>query len=145
MSEPTAKLTKRMVDAAKPAGERFILWDSALKGFGARVEPSGTNTLLVRYRAAGRKRFFALGRFGGLAPEEARALAQEALASVRRGEDPADKRQRERAALTVGQLAERFLAEHVATKRKASTAIHYRCLTERYLLPKTAISTIDPM
>lgn len=136
MTERIAKLTKRTVDAAAPEAERYILWDCALKGFGLRIEPSGTKTFLVRYRAAGCKRFVAVGRFGQLTPEQARGLAQETLADVRRGRDPADERRRERAALSVADLAARFLDEHVGAKRKSSTAVHYRSLIDRYLVPK---------
>ena len=108
MTERIAKLTKRTVDAAEPEAERYILWDSALKGFGLRVETSGTKTFLVRYRIAGRKRFVALGRFGQLTPEQARSLAQEALADVRHGHDPAAERRKERAANSVAELALAF-------------------------------------
>jgi len=131
-----AKLTKRTVDTAQPELERYIVWDSTLKGFGLRVESSGTKTFLVRYRFAGRKRFLAVGRFGHLTPEQARGLAQVTLADVRRGSDPAEERRVERAAITVDELARRFLAEHVGPKRKGTTAVHYRSLIERYVLPK---------
>jgi integrase len=57
------------------------------------------------------------------------------LSSVRHGNDPADERRRERQALTVADLAESFLSDHVEAKRKGSTAIHYRSLIKRYLLP----------
>ena len=130
MTERIVKLTKRTVDAARPEAERYILWDSSLKGFGMRVETSGTKTFLVRYRTAARKRFVAVGRFGQLTPEQARGLAQEALASVRRGHDPADERRKERVALSVAALAARFFAEHVNAKRKSSTAVHYRSLID---------------
>jgi len=136
MRERIAKLTKRTVDAARPEAERYILWDGALKGFGLRVEASGTKTFLVRYRIAGRKRFVAIGRFGELTPEQARGLAQETLAGVRHGLDPADERRKERAALSVADLAARFLTEHVDAKRKESTAVHYRSLIDCYLPPK---------
>ncbi|KAF0210443.1 MAG: phage integrase family [Methylocystaceae bacterium] len=131
-----AKLTKRIVDTAQPEPERYVVWDSTLKGFGLRVEPSGTKTFLVRYRIAGRKRFLAVGRFGHLTPEQARGLAQATLADVRRGSDPAEERRGERAAITVDELARRFLAEHIGPKRKGTTAAHYRSLIERYVLPK---------
>ncbi|WP_232365910.1 Arm DNA-binding domain-containing protein [Methylocystis silviterrae] len=131
-----AKLTKRIVDTAQPEPERYVVWDSTLKGFGLRVEPSGTKTFLVRYRIAGRKRFLAVGRFGHLTPEQARGLAQATLADVRRGSDPAEERRGERAAITVDELARRFLAEHIDPKRKGTTAAHYRSLIERYVLPK---------
>ena len=136
MAERIAKLTKRIVDAAAPEAERYIVWDSSLKGFGLRVEASGTKAFLVRYRSAGRKRFLTIGRFGQLTPEQARGLAQETLASVRRGFDPADERRKERAAISVAELVEKFLDEHVDAKRKKATAQHYRNLLETYLLPK---------
>ncbi len=39
MSDRIVKLTKRTVDVSQqPEAERYILWDSGLKGFGLRVE-----------------------------------------------------------------------------------------------------------
>lgn len=136
MSVRIAKLTKRIVDMAQPESERYVVWDRTLKGLGLRVEPSGTKTFLVRYRISGRKRFLAIGRFGHLTPEQARGLAQAVLANVCRGRDPVEERRGERAAITVDELARRFLAEHVSPKRKGTTAAHYRSLIERYVLPK---------
>ena len=136
MTENVAKISKRTVDAAKAAPERYILWDTELKGFGLRVEASGTKSFLVRYRHLGRRRFLSLGRFGEITPEQARVLAQKALSKVREGDDPVDKRIQDRQAITVRGLAERFLADHIAEKRKAKTLIHYRSLLSRYLLPK---------
>ena len=40
-------------------------------------------------------RFVTISRFGQLTPEQARSLAQETLASVRHGHDPADERRKE--------------------------------------------------
>jgi integrase len=133
---PTGRLTKRTVDAAAPSLERYIVWDTELKGFGLRVEPSGTKSFLIRYRSNGRKRFLSVGRYGPLAPDVARGLAKGLLASVDCGQDPADDRLKNRQALTVRDLAARFLAEHVDAKRKRSTADHYRSAIELYLLPK---------
>jgi integrase len=80
-----------------------------------------------------------IGHFGRLTPEQARGLALEMLARVRHGHDPAGERRTERTAISVGDLAARFLAEHVGAKRKKSTAVHYRSLINRYLLPKHGI------
>lgn len=136
MTEKVVKISKRSVDAAKAAEERYILWDTELKGFGVRVEASGTKSFLVRYRHLGRRRFLSLGRFGEIAPEQARLLAQKALSRVREGADPVDERVRDRGAITVRGLVAQFLDEHVEEKRKEKTASHYRSLLERYLLPK---------
>ena len=136
MTEKIIKISKRTVDAAKAANERYILWDSDLKGFGVRVEASGTKSFLVRYRHQGRRRFLSLGRFGEITPEQARLLAQKALSRVRDGIDPADQRSQDREAITVRSLVEQFLDDHVDKKRKPKTVIEYRRVLERYLLPK---------
>jgi integrase len=136
MSEKVVKISKRTVDAAKAADERYILWDTELKGFEVRVEASGTKSFLVRYRHLGRRRFLSLGRFGEITPEQARVLAQRALSRVREGTDPADQRLQNRGAITVRGLVEQFLDDHIDAKRKPKTAIEYRKVLERHLLPK---------
>ena len=136
MTEKIVKISKRSVDAAKAASERYILWDTELKGFGVRVETSGTKSFLVRYRHLGRRRFISLGRFGEITPEQARILAQKTLSRVREGSDPADQRIQDRGAITVRGLVEKFLDDHIGQKRKAKTATEYRSVLERYLLPK---------
>jgi hypothetical protein len=51
-----------------------------------------------------------MGKVGRMTPEEARKEAKQKLAAVDRGEDPADKRARDRHALTVAQLCDKYLA-----------------------------------
>ena len=119
-----ARLTKRSVDAAAPEAARYVLWDADLKGFGLRVEPSGTKTFVVRYRVGGGRRGtlrqFKIGRYGKLTPDEARDEARSALARAETGQDPQGERAKARASLTVNELCDLYLAEGVATK-KAST------------------------
>jgi hypothetical protein len=137
----TVKLTKRTVDAAEPRTARYELWDSELRGFGLRVQPSGLKTFFVRYRAGagGRgatKEFFPIGRYGEhLTPDEARRRAREVLGAVARGDNPAEARRKERQADTVAQVAEAFMAEHVRTKRKPTTAAHYQHVLNAHVLP----------
>lgn len=118
------RLTKRTVDAAVKAALRYTVWDADLKGFGLRVEPSGTKTYVVRYRVGGGRRGtlrqFKIGRSNKLTPDEARDLAKSALADVEKGNDPQAERVEARQTLTVGELCDVYMAEGVATK-KAST------------------------
>jgi len=138
---PTAKLTKRAIDAAGPASQRYVVWDAELKGFGCRVEPTGIKTFIVRYRAGagGRgaaKRFLTVGRYGPLTPDEARRKARELLGAAARGEDPAGARAKHRSAASVADLARAFLVEHVETKRKPTTVTLYRHVLDGYLVPE---------
>lgn len=87
-----AVLSERTIVAATPEAERFILWDERLKGFGLRVEPSGTKTFVARYRMGGGRRGtlrqFKVGRFGKLTVEQARDRATQVMAAVELGQDP---------------------------------------------------------
>ena len=48
---PTVKLTKRSVDGLlPPAKGQAVLWDTEVRGFGARILPSGTKTFILQYR-----------------------------------------------------------------------------------------------
>jgi integrase len=134
------RITKRLVDSLKSTGDDRFVWDNTLIGFGVRVQPTGAKSYVVKYRAGwGRgapTRRVTLGRVGTLTPDEARALARKTLGAVAHGSDPAAAKAAERRAATLRELAEIFLAEHVETKRKPTTAAHYRSLLERIVLPE---------
>src|ERR1700730_1529912 len=85
--EPMPKLTKRFLDALRPkTGGDLFVWDSELKGFGARMKPSSSASYLVQYRTArGETRRYAFAKVGTLTPEEARAKARRLLAQVEDG------------------------------------------------------------
>ncbi len=124
------RLTKRTVDNAPPQSVRYVVWDSELKGFGLRVEPSGGKTFFVRYRpkGAGRtgaKRFIKVGRYGAVTPEEARNRAKTILGAVAAGGDPAGDQIKASEATTMAALAERYLDEEVTPKLKPGTATLY--------------------
>jgi integrase len=133
-------ITKRFVDAIKPADSEFFAWDRDLKGFGLRVQPSGEKTYVVKYRAgtgrAAPTRRVRLGGVGTLTPDEARRLAKTTLGGVAHGRDPAAVKAAERRATTLRELADLFLSEHVEAKRKLATAAHYRDILERIVLPE---------
>jgi hypothetical protein len=119
------KLTKRAIDAATPGTSRYILWDEELRGFGVRVELSGTKTYLIRYRSGGGRsaplRQMVIGRHGVLTPEEARREARIQLARVAKGDDPAGERSTKRKELTIALLVERYVAEHLKAHNKPTT------------------------
>lgn len=136
----TTRLTKRAMDQAEPLSRPHFVWDAELRGFGARIDASGAKTFLVRYRpksmgASAPKRFVTLGRYGALTVEQARNRAREILGAVAAGGDPATEIAHRRSAPLFKEIAEMFLAEHVDTKRKLSTAQDYRSLLLTYAVP----------
>lgn len=90
------KLTKRNIDnvAADPKRDTFY-WDSALPGFGLRVTSNGAKTFVFQYRPKCRpSRRVTIGRYGVLAPDQAREIARSHAASVATGSDPLEAQRR---------------------------------------------------
>ncbi|WP_158809359.1 site-specific integrase [Beijerinckia sp. L45] len=137
----STKLTRRSVDSAAPQPGRYFLWDSELKGFALRVAESGTKTYVVRYRPRGigrgaPKRFVVLGRHGPVTPEEARARAKAILGAVAAGQDPALQAAHPALAITLNDLVDTFINEHVEAKRKARTATGYAAILHKNVVPR---------
>ena len=107
-------LTKRSVDGLEPTAKPWIAWDNKLTGFGVRIQPSGTKSFLVNYRANGGGRHAAnkrvvIGRFGRITPDQARRQAQALLGRVAAGGDPANERARARGLPTLQAAFEEYL------------------------------------
>lgn len=105
------KLTKTIVDDARPRDKQFTIWCSELKGFGVFVQPTGVRTYFVDYRNRdGIRKRMTIGRHGTITADQARKLAIATLGETVKGEDPAEERVQRRKALTVKELCERYLA-----------------------------------
>jgi integrase len=130
------KLTKRIVDAARPREADYLLFDDALPRFGLRVMPSGIKSYLVQYRKDGHTRRLTLGQHGPLTADQAREKALRVLADVTEGHDPSRDKQAHRRSPTVSEVCIRFLDEHAAHRCKASTQREYRRSVELFITPR---------
>ena len=129
-------LTKRAVDALEPADTPWIAWDDKLTGFGVRIQPSGVKSFIVNYRAGegGRKapnKRVVLGRYGKIAPDQARRLARKVLGKVADGDDPAENRAEARAMPTLGDAFEDYMTANPNRSRRTNEL--YRYEAKRYL------------
>jgi len=104
---PKIKLTKTAVDAAQPKNHPIRTSRHSYPWILLKVAPTGRKTFMVAYVANnGQRRKPAIGQFGELTVEQARTIAQDWLAGVRKGNDPsaersaARKRRRSRNSLT---------------------------------------------
>ncbi|GAO21768.1 MAG: tyrosine-type recombinase/integrase [Proteobacteria bacterium] len=130
------KLTKSAVDAAQPQAEPVELRDTLVPGFLCKITPAGRKVFMLQYRTnAGERRKPALGLYGELTVEQARSLAQEWLAQVRRGGDPAADKAAARKAPTVAELCEKFMEDHSKQRNKPSTQEGYQSVIDRNIIP----------
>ncbi|MEP7452830.1 site-specific integrase [Phyllobacterium sp. SB3] len=130
---------KRTVDAIKPDGTDFYVFDSELIGFGVRVRKTGGMSYIARYRAgSGRSapvRRVTIAPIGKITPDQAREMAKDILASVVKGEDPAKKKSDQKNAITFEELVKHFLA-NVEAKKKPNTHYLYSHLLNTYAVPE---------
>jgi integrase len=107
---PRLKLTKTVVETAQPEKEPYELRDAAIPGFLLKVTPTGRKVFMVAYAANnGQRRKPAIGRFGEITVEQARAIAQDWLADVRKGKDPSAEKSTARRAPTTAPTASAYL------------------------------------
>jgi integrase len=152
------RLTKRLVDAAKPQSARYIIWDSGLPGFGLRIEPTGRKTFIARYRAGGGRsgtlRQATIGRYGIVTPDHARLLARKVLGAAADGSDPVEEKKRARKpGITVAQVCDWYLdqaeAERILGRKgrpiKASTLAMDRSRIETHVKPLIGKKAVEDL
>ncbi len=130
------KLAKSAVDAAQPQAQPVELRDTLVSGFLCKTTPAGRKVFMLQYSTnAGERRKPALGLYGELTVEQARSLAQEWLAEVRRGGDPGAAKTDARKAPTVTELCEKFMADYSKQRNKPSTQKGYQAVINRNVIP----------
>ena len=130
------KITKSAVDAAQPQEEAVELRDTLVSGFLCKITPAGRKVFMLQYRTnAGERRKPSLGLYGELTVEQARSLAQEWLAQVRRGGDPAAEKAEARQAPTVKELCTKFMEDYSKKRNKLSTQAGYQAVINRNIIP----------
>ena len=131
------KLTKTSVDAAAFGAKEYELRDTVVPGFLLKVTPTGRKIFMVQYRSnAGDRRKPAIGRFGELTVEQARSIAQDWLADVRKGKDPSAEKQAARNAPSVKELCAKFMEDYSKPKNRPRTVESNQGYIDRHIIPK---------
>ncbi len=134
---PKLKLTKTVVDAAQPESDPYEIRDTLIPGFLLKVTPAGRKIFMVAYVANnGQRRKPAIGRFGEITVEQARNIAQDWLADVRKGKDPSAEKSAARQAPTVKDLFDRFITDYSEPRNKSSTVESNRGYGKLYIIPE---------
>ncbi len=136
MPTPRRKLTKRLVESIKAGSTDMFVWDTAVPGFGLRVWPSGKRVFIFQYRNRYRQtRRPVIGQYGAITTEKARKIAEQWSGEVKNGGDPGAERSEAAKALTIAQLADRYLAEHARPKKKPRSVQSDESNLRNHVLP----------
>jgi integrase len=119
-----------------PAVGKKITYDTEVAGFGCRVYASGARTFVLNYRTRTRReRRITIGSFPDWTTTAARNEAADLKKVVDRGGDPLGDITATRAAPTVSDLCDRFIAEYLPRKRP-STQHTYRLQIDNEIRPR---------
>ena len=130
-----------LIDALQPHQHDFIVWDRHIPGFGVRVYPSGRKAYVIQTRAGGSPRRMTVGVHGSLNAVQARNRAAAMIDGIKRGRSPAHGPGE--CAVTVADLAERYMSVHVAANCNPHTARIYRGTLDNHLLPALGPKPLD--
>jgi integrase len=137
MPRKPGKLTKSQIDRLEPDPDReFFAWCTDPRRFGVRVSPTGRKTFLIQYGFEGRTRRYAIGQFGQITVEQARARAKELFAEIAKGSDPSRDRRIRKSAPTVSELADRYLDEHARLHKRPASVRADEGNIERHVKPR---------
>jgi integrase len=134
------RLTEAIVEALKADGRDRFVFDARQPGFAVRITPTGTKILTAQGYVNSRKRRVTVGYWPETSVAQGRELALQALADMRRGNDPIIERKTRLTAakareMTVAQLADKWLADYVKPKLKPHTQRDYQQLLRQHILP----------
>ena len=139
MASMSKRLSSSIADKASPSDKRYVLWDSELPAFGLRVAKSGSRSWIVYYRAGGGGRkalvkMMVLGKYPVLGAPEAREMAKDVLADVRRGLDPAAELASKRREMTVAEAIDFYEEEGCYIQRGIRQGEPMKPMTKDYTL-----------
>jgi len=149
-------LTDRLIKSLKPAaaGERPIIWDAVVPGFGIRNTDRGHLTFVLGARFPGKEHFAPrqLGEPGALTLEQARVRARAWLDLIAKGGDPKTEEERLRQSEVSRQensfaaVAEEWFKDKLTTERKGKEVerdIRKQFMPALGKRPVTDISDVD--
>ncbi len=112
-----------------------VFWDRELTGFGVRVYPTGAKVYVAQARGPKGTSRVTLGRHGVLNADEARKRAASIIARVKAGEEAVSSPMKSAGGPTVGELAQRYMEEHVAVRCKPGSARLARSVVYKHIVP----------
>jgi integrase len=119
-----------------PAKGNKIAYDDIVPGLGCRVTANGARAFILNYitRERGRERRYTIGSAEHWKATDAREEAKRLRREIDQGGDPLEDLEAARAAPTMAELIDRFLAEH-AVRLRPSTRDAYKRMIDLHVRP----------
>jgi integrase len=136
--------TKRKIESLPtPKTGRALYHDTQVRGLVLTVQPSGERAFAWYRKVRRYPTWKTLGRFPDLTPELARGMASKANSNLAEGKDPFED-----PGLTFGAAFERYVSEHLSTKKRPERAMagaraHLRHLGKWLGLPLNQLRSDD--
>lgn len=134
------RLTKTVADGALPDGERYIIWDDELAGFGLRVSTAGARSWIAKYRVGGGRngaaRWLTIGSYPKVSAVDARKQAIKTLAAAELGLDPAGDASAKRREMTVAMLIDAYEKDGLVVQRGSRIGTPMKELTAKYTMAR---------
>ena len=133
---PTTLLTDKTLRSLKiKNSKRTYVWDSKLKGFGVRLEPSGKKSFVLKYRFKGHQRMVTLAQYPGLSLAEARSRAHAILGRAHEGIDPNQTDLLPSKVGTFADILDTYIEKHCATATRENTRKEVERTLRKEFLP----------
>lgn len=140
----TVRLTKSLIEKAKPKKKPYYLWDNKLSGFGCRIYSTGKKSYVLTYRnEMGVQKRPVLGRHGIITLDEAHEKARKWLLDVSAGHDPQEELLEERKRPSVKDFAKRYFTDYAIIKKKLSSIRVDQTNMRLHILPAMGHKRID--
>jgi integrase len=128
------KLTEFLINSLKldADGRGCFVHDTQQKGLLVQLHRSKSKKFKTTYTYRGKTRWMSIGDCTAITLAQARAITNDVMYKVAKGEDPASDRKVQKGLITFKQLHQRYLNEHAKKKNKSWPQANK--LVERYLL-----------
>src|SRR5262245_2687400 len=100
-------ISELVLRSLKPKPQKYLTWDSKVRGLVIEVQPTGRRTWKFIYGYRGRSRWFTIGDADAISITDARVKAGQLIGEVANDRDPQSARKQQREAITFKRLAQR--------------------------------------
>lgn len=131
------RLTKQIIDNAKPGEKDILLFDTEIRGFLCKITPKGRKVYMLYYRTVdGRQRKPAIGIHGAITCEQARQIAKSWYAENIQGKDPSLNKTQSKKEFLLEDLAKKYIEEYALNHKKEYSVTIDKVQLKNHILPK---------